>query len=104
MLFSNERETESDGLTALMAACQYGRLNAAEVLIKSGADVNAKTLVQKMTALMYASKAYVSKGGESLKLVKHLLRNGADKNAKDADGRNAYFYAGKDPEIRAVLK
>jgi len=100
----DEKESDSDGYTALMAACERGRLKAAKILIKKGADVLMKTLAEKKTALMFASSCYVSNNAVSLKLVKHLLKNGADRTATDSEGKTAYFYAARFPDRQAALK
>ena len=61
-----------------------GDLEMAELLIDSGADVNA---IDNATALMEAS----SNG--HLEVVKYLIGKGADINAKDNYGKTALIYA-----------
>lgn len=101
----------SDGATALQFACFFGQLQAAEELVRGGADVNvAAKNTMRVTALHSAAAS------RNAEIVKLILRNGADPNAKqqsgytalhsaafhnDAEMARALLDAGADPEIRS---
>ncbi len=72
----NPDSPNPEGETALMLVVRTGRLDAAELLIDAGADVNAKESWAGQTALMWA--------GAQLQpaMVKLLLANGAEVNAR----------------------
>jgi ankyrin repeat protein len=65
--------------TALITACTYGRVEASQVLLDKGAEVNAKD-ADGWTALMWAS---------SVGVVDVLLRRGANVNARTTQGETA---------------
>ena len=71
-----------DGETALMLAIKTGELPVVEMLIKAGANVNARETFHNQTALMWAAAA-PKNGGEMVKL---LL-------SKDADFRPRALYS-----------
>lgn len=68
------------GWTPLHEACNHSHYNVAQILIKGGADVNAKAF-EDTTPLHDA--AIVG----NLKLVKLLIEKGADLIAKNRKGR-----------------
>ena len=72
----NPDSPNPEGETALMLVVRTGQLDAAELLIDAGADVNAKERWAGQTALMWA--------GAQLQpaMVKLLLANGAEVNAR----------------------
>ena len=79
MRAANVNGNDLGGQTALIAAAMYGNLEAVKVLLKAGADVNAKTtknignhMFADMTALMFA--AWYG----HVEIVKTLLDAGAD--------------------------
>ena len=85
------------GFTALMAASGNGNLETAEILLEKGAALNATFDGERgQTALIIASEQ------GHLKLVKLLLSKGADKEIRDAEGKNAFDVA-KTIEIREEL-
>merc|ERR550534_3663826 len=77
------------GWTALHFAAVYNQLAMAELLVVSGADVNAKS-VSGRTPLHFATMA------QQMDMVEWLANNGADGNAKDANARTPIALALKD--------
>lgn len=71
-----------DGWTALMHASKYGYVEIVDLLIKSGADVNAGS-ISNHTALMLASNF------SHHEIMKILLDHGADVFAQDTYGGTA---------------
>ena len=86
------------GVTGLMLAAVEGRASIVEELIRSGADVNAKS-DKGATALMLASE-----DGHA-DCVKLLIDSGADVDAKNEDGWDALIMATiyKHHEIQKML-
>lgn len=83
------------GKTALMYAAQYNLYETAEVLIKSGIDVNKQTFrsneactntigTQGVTALHYAVRY------ADARFIDLLVKNGANKDIKDSAGKIAF--------------
>lgn len=68
------------GWTPLHEACNHGHINVASLLIKAGANVNAKGY-EDVTPLHDAALV------GQLKLVKLLLSHGADARAKNGKGK-----------------
>jgi ankyrin repeat protein len=66
----------SEGQTALMLAARTGRLDAAELLLKRGAKVDAREEWGGQTALMWATAQ------SQPQMVHLLLAHGADVNAR----------------------
>ena len=66
----------ADGQTALMVVARTGQVEAARVLMKKGAKVNAVEKWRGQTALMWA----VAQGHTAM--VKELIASGADVNAR----------------------
>lgn len=93
-------EKDSEGYTALQYAVTWGDIEAAQLLIENGADVNT-TDNWGSTPLMNA--VYNVADPE---IVEILLANGADKTLLDSEGKTAYDYAVemKDAELRDLLK
>lgn len=79
-LVKNPDERDEKGRTKLMKVCMEGKIEPAEELIKSNADVNARD-ADGWTALMFASRF-----SDNEELVKLLLKNGADPKAKNNYG------------------
>lgn len=71
---------------ALLGACYKGDLEITKLLLKHGADVNAKNS-QGTTALIYATQA------NNIVLVKLLLESGANKTLAEKSGKTALSYA-----------
>ncbi|XP_050293515.1 DNA-binding protein RFXANK [Anthonomus grandis grandis] len=79
---------DSNGLTALHWGSAYGQLNAVEMLLKCGADVN-KLGPDEETPLILAAN-----GGHH-EVIKLLLSNGANVNHEDHLCNTALMYAAK---------
>jgi ankyrin repeat protein len=77
----------SDAMSPLMAACQIGLLNAVNVFIQHGADVNENNFVD-MTPILIASKYGF------LDIVNALLKHGADPALTNVLNKNAADLAG----------
>jgi ankyrin repeat protein len=65
---------------------------AAEILLRAGADVNARDKSGR-TALMEAQKFHMTSGRWPDEISRILIAFGADVNVKDNNGRNVLFYA-----------
>ena len=76
----NSRDIGRNGDTPLMDMASVGRMNAAELLLANGADVNAKDTKYGNTSLHEAASA-----GRK-EMVELLLAHGADVNARDNSG------------------
>jgi len=74
----NLEETNDTGETALILAAILGDMEALQLLIESGADVNAVSTLNT-TALMAAAQ------NGDIKALRYLLARGADPNAKKKD-------------------
>ena len=66
----------SEGQTALMVVARTGKVEAAKVLLKHGANVNASEQWGGQTALMWAAAQ------SQPEMVKLLVEHGADVNAR----------------------
>ena len=76
-----------EGKTPLIHACTGPYPQTVEVLIKAGADINAKGEAEGFTPLMMAA------GLNQPKIVEILIANGADKDAVDQDNDKAIDHA-----------
>ena len=90
---------DPDGLTPLMRAAARGDLAQVTALLDEGADPNAGTPSQRVTALMCA--AYFGHAP----VVQALLAKGAKPGQKDAQGAAAVDWAalGDHPELEKSL-
>jgi ankyrin repeat protein len=84
------------GQTALHVAAIWGSLGVARLLIKAGANVEARNELGGVTPLMFAAQR-----GQAA-FAKMLLESGANRNTKDESGRVAYMFA-TDDELRELL-
>src|SRR5258708_38457664 len=79
MLLDAGRNVEvpnQEGQTALMLAARAGSLEVAELLVRHGANVNAREKWRGQTALMWAADA------RSAELTRFLIDHKADVNAR----------------------
>ena len=90
---------DHDGFNFLMWASEKGHVEIIDLIIKSGADINAET-ISGYTALMYAS------GNGQIGAVKTLIDNGSNIYAKSKNGDTALSLATNNPYevILQVLK
>jgi Ankyrin repeats (3 copies) len=75
-----------DGYTALMYACNGGKIRSAELLLDAGADVNARDN-EKSTPIMFAAQH-----GQT-DIVQRLIEHGADIQARGEHGLTALGFA-----------
>jgi ankyrin repeat protein len=97
---ADPNSVDKTGTTPLLYACQSGDREAVAELVKGGAKVDAVLGAAKTTSL------HLAVGSDSLDLVSFLLarKDGlALINTVDATGRSPLDYAGRNPEIAAVL-
>ena len=80
---ANPNDTLENGYAVSMMAASFGSYEVLEELLKHGANVKQTRKVDGMTTLMFAAL------NGDLKKVKLLLDNGADKFAKDKNGKTA---------------
>jgi len=90
---------DPDGLTPLMRAAARGDAAQVTALLDKGADPNAVTPAQRVTALMCAS--YFGHTG----VIRTLVARGASIAQKDAQGAAAVDWAalGDHPELEKTL-
>jgi ankyrin repeat protein len=96
---ANPKIALPSGETALMAAARTGKVEAVNVLLAHGADVNAKETMRGQTALMWA----VAEG--HVDVVKALLELGADLKARSNNKSTALLLAARqgDPALARLL-
>jgi len=86
-----------EGPLFLMEACASGRIDEAEFLIESGADVNEIDEIEgDVTPLMVscgATRGPYADEETLVKLATFLIESGAELNAKDRNGKIALDYA-----------
>jgi ankyrin repeat protein len=89
-----------DGMTALMAASERGRLDMVKRLLQKGVQVNTQGR-NGLTALMLAANTSQSE------IVEQLLEKNADPSLKDHSGWSALLkavYQGHPPTVQALLE
>ncbi|PKA17081.1 ankyrin repeat domain-containing protein [Leptospira haakeii] len=87
------RDPFTRNFTPLMIAAREGEVEIAEFLVRSGADINAKTR-DGHTALMMA--VY----NRNLDIVKLLLKSGANVHTKSKQGHTAFSEASLEESIQ----
>jgi ankyrin repeat protein len=93
---ADPNETSREGQTALMSAALNGRKSAIELLIASGADIDAKEPFRGQTALMWAA------GEGNAGAVATLVNAGADVAAASTKGFTALLLAVRENRIDAA--
>ena len=79
---------DSDGSTPLHCATWKGHTEAAEFLVKAGADVNAQNENDHWGTTPLHAAAHANQP----KIAKLLIDSGADVKAKDREGRTPMFH------------
>jgi len=94
-----EIDPSAEDSTRFLFAIQWSRFQAAEQLLKLGANVNWENSKQ-MTALHYLLKK-----GSDLRYIRMLFRRGAGTDLKDAQGKTAaeIMACKRDPEFRKLV-
>ena len=88
-----------DGLSALTAAINNGHIDTVSQLLELGANVNQKSrlgIPNSVRPLMRAA----AKG--DVAVMELLLSAGADRDARDSSGKNAFFYAVHRNQLESV--
>ncbi|MDP1928132.1 MAG: ankyrin repeat domain-containing protein [Thiobacillus sp.] len=105
LLLANKADVnagDNEGYTPLHGAVSYGkndtRKTVVEILLKSGANVNAKTTRDGETPFHKA----IARG--DVELVKLLLNYGADVNAISKFGVSSLYFARNSPVVLELLK
>lgn len=90
MILNTQQSTEQNKINALCFATIHGNLEAIDLLIDNGVNVNSLGTNERMSPLSFAiacpDKFGVSKN--RLQVIQHLLSKGADLSTKN--GRNPY--------------
>ena len=94
---ANVNAQDEFGRTVLMWAAVYGHLNVAKLLLENGANINAQSDIENLTALMWAAL------NDHLDVAELLLENGADITIRDRTGETALEMAELEGKI-AVAK
>lgn len=97
---TNLEETNETGETALILAAMLGDCEALQLLVESGADLNAKSMLNT-TALMAAAQ------NGDLTALRYLLSKGADLNARKKDETTILMLAsmlGHEDCVEALLE
>ncbi|MCL1876305.1 MAG: ankyrin repeat domain-containing protein [Synergistaceae bacterium] len=91
---SDVHAKNSDGSTALIMAAAFNSAEVVNALVKAGSDVNAKDN-DDWTALMVAAR-----DNENPEIIQVLLKNGADKQAVNKEGKRAIDYAKENENLK----
>ena len=83
----NARDEDNDYRVPLYVAAERNHLEVAQLLISSGADVNAKDSINGYTPL------HMTAWGKSLEVAQLLISSGADVNLRDKRGWEPLHYA-----------
>jgi len=81
------------GKTALHFAAENNNKKCCHLLIRYGANVNAKTLTENTPLILATKKKFIE-------MCKILIMNGAIVDEKKSDGKNALFYAKRYNSLR----
>jgi ankyrin repeat protein len=95
-------EVDEAGETPLMMAAKGASNETVQILLKTGASINAKNKLGQ-TALMYAVAGYYAPNPDTAQTVKLLLANGARINDVDAKGQSVLMHvAPASPEAEVI--
>jgi ankyrin repeat protein len=100
-------ETDNNGVTPLHRAVRFRSPAAVKILLESGADVNAVDTKSKSTPLHRAvtntgAPATAGRGQQAAEIARILLAHGADKRAKNKNGKTPAEYA-RSAEMKSVF-
>ena len=99
---ANVNAQDQNGFTALMHAAMQQSPEIAEKLIHNGALIETRDK-RGRTALMLAVNSYQKKNTPSLEVIRLLIKQGADLEAEDNNGKNVLDYA-SDVKLKKVLE
>ena len=88
--------------TPLHYACKEGNLQVVELLLSKGANIEAKTLESDWTPLHCATNQV--KYYNRTDVFKYLISKGANKYAKNKDGKTPYDLLSYNPKIQEILR
>lgn len=93
----NVNAVDKNGNTALIMAARFGELSIVKMLIKAGATIDEPRSPKGRTALM-AALAYAN----GIEMTKLLVENGANVNARAADGTTPLIIAAAGAKYNVV--
>jgi uncharacterized protein len=97
---ANPREADESCKTPLMCALENGNADSVRVLLKNGADMNARARLEQREFLSVGPTALEYAAGRcTAEIINLLLANGADVTAKDSHGKSALYYLTDNPMI-----
>ncbi len=83
------------GFTPLMSAAWHGRVDMMRMIVKNGADINARDDYGRSAIMLAVSQ-------NKIRAVKFLIEKGADKNLRESDGYTALDIGIKEKRYQIV--